>query len=189
MLILALVLSSLVLAVDLITPRGISVAALYVIPVILVQGAGSISYTVITAAVCACMASIGIIVAPDIGVRPGVVLADYAIVLITLTATVVIGVIAVRRAVQLQTVSKLLTMCAWTKKVKAQGEWVPIEEYLTRHVGVTITHGMTEESARRFLADSGLEVDENELATGGAAALHSRDRVGSSLNPLQLVRR
>lgn len=122
-----------VLVIDLLTPRGISVAGL---------------------------ASVGIIVAPDIGVSPSIVLVDYGIVLLTLMATAVIGIISSRRSAQLQTVSKLLTMCAWTKKVKVQDEWIPVEDYLRKHLGVTISHGMTEESARQFLADSGIEVEE-----------------------------
>ncbi len=77
-------------------------------------------------------------------------------------ATAVIGIISSRRSAQLQTVSKLLTMCAWTKKVKVQDEWIPVEDYLRKHLGVTISHGMTEESARQFLADSGIEVEETK---------------------------
>ncbi len=151
-----------VLVIDLLTPRGISVAALYVIPVIVVQRAGSIVYTMIVAVISAGLASVGIIVAPDIGVSPSIVLADYGIVLLTLMATAVIGIISSRRSARLQTVSKLLTMCAWTKKVKVQDEWIPVEDYLRKHLGVTISHGMTEESARQFLADSGIEVEETK---------------------------
>lgn len=151
-----------VLVIDLLTPRGISVAALYVIPVIVVQRAGSIAYTMIVAVISAGLASVGIILAPEIGVAPSIVLADYGIVLLTLMATAVIGIISSRRSAQLQTVSKLLTMCAWTKKVKVQDEWIPVEDYLRKHLGVTISHGMTEESARQFLADSGIEVEETK---------------------------
>lgn len=147
---------------DLFTPRGISVAALYVIPIILVQRARSMMFTMITAVVCAGLASLGIVLAPDIGEPSYVVLSDYTIMLVTLTAAAAIGIIANRRAAQLQTMSKLLTMCAWTKKVKVQGEWIPIEDYLMKHLGVTITHGMTEESARQFLADAGIELEKEE---------------------------
>jgi hypothetical protein len=151
-----------ILAVEIFTPRGITVAALYVIPIIVVQRAASIVYTMLASVLCAGLASLGIILSPDIGVPSHVVLADYAIVLVTLTATATIGIITSRRAAQLQTVSKLLTMCAWTKKVKVQGEWIPVEDYLTKHVGLTISHGMTEDSAREFLADAGIEVEEKE---------------------------
>lgn len=149
-----------VFVLDIATPRGVSVAALYVIPVIISQRAASTLYTVIVAIVCAVLTSIGIIVTPELGVAPDVVLMDYAIVLVTLTATAVIGIIATRRATQVRTMSKLLTMCSWTKKVKVQGEWISIEEYLGKYLGVTITHGMTEESARHFLEKAGIEVED-----------------------------
>ena len=151
-----------VFVLDLVTPRGVSVAALYVIPVIISQRAVSIFYTVVIAVLCAVFASIGIIVAPEIGVAPQVVLADYAIILTTLAATAVIGIIANRRAAQVRSMSKLLTMCSWTKKVKVQGQWIPIEDYLAKHLGVTITHGMTEESARQFLEKAGIEIGEGK---------------------------
>ncbi len=161
-LIVSLLVAGAVFVLDLVTPRGVSVAALYVIPVIMSQRAASILYTVVIAVICAAFATIGIIVAPEIGVAPQVVLADYAIVLATLVATAVIGIIATRRAAQVRSMSTLLTMCSWTKKVKVQGEWIPIEDYLRKHLGVTITHGMTEESARQFLEKAGIEIGEGE---------------------------
>ena len=158
----SLLVAALVFVLDLVTPRGVSVAALYVIPVIISQRAASILYTATIAVLCAVFASIGIIVAPEIGVAPQIVLADYAIILVTLAATAVIGVIATRRAAQVRSMSKLLTMCSWTKKVKFQGQWIPIEDYLGKHLGVTITHGMTEELAREFLDKAGIEIGEGE---------------------------
>jgi PAS domain S-box-containing protein len=35
------------------------------------------------------------------------------------------------------------TLCAWTKQVKLEDEWVPIEEYLYRAHGITVSHGMS----------------------------------------------
>ncbi len=53
-------------------------------------------------------------------------------------------------------------MCAWTKKVKVHDEWIPVEDYLRKHLGVTISHGMSPESAREFLAYSRIEVEETK---------------------------
>lgn len=159
---LSLLAAGAVFVLDLVTPRGVSVAALYVIPVIMSQRAASIFYTVVIAVLCAVFATSGIIIAPEIGVAPQIVLADYAIIVTTLAATAVIGIIANRRAAQVRSMSKLLTMCSWTKKVKVQGQWIPIEDYLAKHLGVTITHGMTEESARQFLEKAGIEIGESE---------------------------
>ncbi len=138
-------------------PRGVGFGALYVIPVVLVQRAGSTWYTVAMAVVGAALASLGLVLSPDIGVPPVVVIADYAIVLVVLAATAILGIVASRRSAQLRKVTDLLTICAWTKKVKVSDQWVPIEDYLTKHVGVTITHGMSEESMNKLLAEAGLE--------------------------------
>ncbi|OYT72917.1 MAG: hypothetical protein CFK52_03720 [Chloracidobacterium sp. CP2_5A] len=45
----------------------------------------------------------------------------------------------------------LITICAWSKKVKLDGEWVTFEEFLARRFGAQISHGMTREAARAIL--------------------------------------
>ncbi len=142
-----------IFVVDVIVPRGINLAALYVVPIILLQSASSTLYTALMAVLCGILAAVAIVFSPDIGVPFKVVLADYAIILIALVATTMLGVIANRRSIQLQTVSKLLTMCAWTKKVRVRGEWIEFEDYLRTDLGVTITHGMSEEMATKLLAE------------------------------------
>jgi PAS domain S-box-containing protein len=37
---------------------------------------------------------------------------------------------------------RVLSMCAWTKRVRVGDEWVSIEEYLSEHHGLRISHGM-----------------------------------------------
>jgi hypothetical protein len=39
----------------------------------------------------------------------------------------------------------ILTMSAYSKQVRVNGRWVPIEEYLREELGIEISHGMTEE--------------------------------------------
>jgi hypothetical protein len=39
----------------------------------------------------------------------------------------------------------ILTMSAYSKQVRVNGRWVPIEEYLRDELGIEISHGMTEE--------------------------------------------
>lgn len=41
-----------------------------------------------------------------------------------------------------QSDSAVLTLCAWTKRVKLGGEWISIERYLAESHGVHISHGM-----------------------------------------------
>jgi hypothetical protein len=39
----------------------------------------------------------------------------------------------------------IVMLCAWTKRVKEDGKWVPLEEFLERHFLVRISHGMSDE--------------------------------------------
>ncbi len=45
---------------------------------------------------------------------------------------------------------KLVTVCAWSKKIKVDGRWVTFEEFLVDSLGVKITHGIAPEAARTF---------------------------------------
>ncbi|MDQ6939724.1 MAG: hypothetical protein M3119_06155 [Verrucomicrobiota bacterium] len=147
----------LIFGVDVLVPRGIMVASLYVIPVILLHNANSKFYTITFAILCAALTFLGELLSPDIGVPAIVIMADFAIVLTILSATTMLSVIATRRASQLRAVTKLLTLCAWTKKVRVRDEWIPLEAYLRNELGVTITHGMSEESAGKFLSEIRIE--------------------------------
>ncbi len=153
-----------ILAIDCLVPRGVSISPLYVIPIVLVQRAESIAWTVAGGICCAILATAGLIVSANVGIPANIVLADYAVTQMIIFATTLLGVIANRRKAQLQMVSHLLTMCAWTKKVKVRGVWVPVEQFLIENLGIRITHGISEEQAQKFLSKSGLEVSEEESA-------------------------
>lgn len=43
---------------------------------------------------------------------------------------------------------KLVTVCAWSRKIKVDGRWVTFEEYLVENLGLRITHGIDPEAAR-----------------------------------------
>jgi PAS domain S-box-containing protein len=46
---------------------------------------------------------------------------------------------------------KLLTMCAWTKRVRLGDEWLSIERYLSRAHGVAVSHGIAPDAFEKFL--------------------------------------
>jgi hypothetical protein len=52
-----------------------------------------------------------------------------------------------RRMHELET---MITVCAWTHRVKYQGMWVSFEEYLRRRFNLRFTHGISEEAARKL---------------------------------------
>ena len=47
---------------------------------------------------------------------------------------------------------KLVTVCAWSRKIRVDGRWVTFEEYLVDNLGVKITHGIDPEAARTLTA-------------------------------------
>jgi PAS domain S-box-containing protein len=44
----------------------------------------------------------------------------------------------------------LLKICAWTKRVEIDGHWIPVDEFLSDHLHLKLTHGMSVEGARLF---------------------------------------
>lgn len=51
---------------------------------------------------------------------------------------------------RLRRAEQILTVCAWSKTVRYEGEWVSYDEYLTRKFGISITHGISPEEARKM---------------------------------------
>jgi GAF domain-containing protein len=45
---------------------------------------------------------------------------------------------------------RLVTVCAWSRKIKVDGRWVTFEEFLVNNLGVRITHGIAPEAAREL---------------------------------------
>jgi PAS domain S-box-containing protein len=47
----------------------------------------------------------------------------------------------------------LLKICAWTKRIEIDGRWIPVDEFLSDHLHLKLTHGMSVEGARLFHKD------------------------------------
>ncbi len=54
----------------------------------------------------------------------------------------------------------LVTLCAWSKTVRHEGEWLTFESYLERRFGLVTTHGMSPKAMEKFEAE--------DLRAGGA---------------------
>lgn len=48
----------------------------------------------------------------------------------------------------------LQVVCAWTKQIQVQGKWISIEEFLTRHLNIQLTHGIAPEAVRALVEES-----------------------------------
>lgn len=44
----------------------------------------------------------------------------------------------------------LLKICAWTKRIEIDGRWIPVDEFLSDHLHLKLTHGMSVEGAQLF---------------------------------------
>jgi PAS domain S-box-containing protein len=44
----------------------------------------------------------------------------------------------------------LLKICAWTKRIEIDGRWIPVDDFLSNHLHLKLTHGMSVEGARLF---------------------------------------
>lgn len=51
---------------------------------------------------------------------------------------------------------ELVTLCAWTRTVRYEGEWVSVETYLERRYGVVTSHGMSPAAMRQLKAEEEL---------------------------------
>jgi CHASE3 domain sensor protein len=59
-------------------------------------------------------------------------------------------VLLVLRLLNLQ---QIATVCAWSKTIRYQDDWISFEEYLRRKFGIVTTHGISHEMAAQLLAN------------------------------------
>jgi hypothetical protein len=80
---------------------------------------------------------------------------------------------AARQTKELQErVDSLVTICAWSRTVEYQGEWISFEEYLLRRFNVNTSHGMSpaekEKILKKLEGDGGPGIrTQNEAQNGG----------------------
>lgn len=51
---------------------------------------------------------------------------------------------------------KIMTVCAWTKKVKIAGKWMTFDEFLVNELGLALTHGCAPEAEAALYQSFGL---------------------------------
>lgn len=72
-----------------------------------------------------------------------------------------------RALAEVRTLSDMIPMCAWCRKVRDdEGYWSRIEEYLGRHAGSTVSHGLCSDCASRM--EAGLDPEEPRPHPGAA---------------------
>lgn len=46
----------------------------------------------------------------------------------------------------------VVRMCAWTRQLELDGEWVSFEEYLEKRFGLIVSHGICDDAMQRLVA-------------------------------------
>jgi hypothetical protein len=96
--------------------------------------------------------------------------------LIRVSVLMFIAFLAIRAARQTkelqERVDSLVTICAWSRTVEYQGEWISFEEYLLRRFNVNTNHGMSPAEKEKILTklegDGGPGIrTQNEAQHGG----------------------
>ncbi len=72
--------------------------------------------------------------------------------LITLAAVLALTV-ARLLILRVRELEDLITVCAWTNRVKYEGKWVSFEQYLHKRFNLHFTHGISEEATRKLLLE------------------------------------
>jgi ABC-type multidrug transport system fused ATPase/permease subunit len=150
--------AALVFIADLRSPRGLTVTSLYVVPILLTLVSDRPRLTLGVAGACTLLVLVGYHFSPDAGVPTWIALADCLIVILLIWVTSWLGVEITRAKRRIRELEKWLTLCAWTKQVNVDGQWIPIERYLADYCGLKLTHGMSQEALNRFMGEVGREI-------------------------------
>lgn len=78
-----------------------------------------------------------------------------------------------------ETGPELVTLCAWTRTVRYEGEWISVEAYLERRYGVRTSHTISPEAERLVEARLELHVPASPEASAGGEqqAVHRTRRL------------
>jgi len=161
-LIAALLSAGLIFVTDLDVPLGIAFGSLYIISVLCTIPIESRRITYGMAAWCVVLTILAEWIAPDIGTDAVVTDANLGISVLCILISAILGNIVHQKRQQVTKISKLLTICAWTKKIKVGEKWLTMEEYLSSYLGLRLTHGISEEAAGKLKTELGLEVDQHK---------------------------
>jgi hypothetical protein len=132
---------------------GVAVGALYVFPILCVLRLEQQHVTLIFAIVASFLTVVKLFFWPILVDAAWMVYCNRSISILVIWSTALLGRSNLKKKDQIREISSMLTICAWSKKVKVAGEWIPIDVYLSQHLGMKLNHGITEEAAQAMLKE------------------------------------
>ena len=154
----ALAVTAVILYVDLQLPLGVTITVFYIIPIMISLMSDRREYTFGLAIFCTLLIVLGYLLSPSIGIPKWVSVIDRSAIILVIWITAVLGIETVRAKKKIREMGKLLTICAWTKQIRIDDKWIPIEEYLVKHCGLKLTHGITKEAQQLYFKDMDIDI-------------------------------
>jgi hypothetical protein len=139
--------------VQMFVPLGIAHGALYTLPVLLSLRLKDARFTLGLAVAASVLVLAGFLVSPGIGIPLAIVVTNRALSLLLIWSVAVFGVRLIRAEQTITGLKEMITLCAWTKQVKVNGRWIPIEQYLRDHHHLELTHGISDDAAQQWRAE------------------------------------
>ena len=72
---------------------------------------------------------------------------------------IVFGITAGALQLRSERLGRLVTVCAWSRMIQYNGEWLTLEEYLARRFSVSVTHGISPQQLDVLMKDELLQPD------------------------------
>ncbi|HCE42709.1 MAG TPA: hypothetical protein DET40_04105 [Lentisphaeria bacterium] len=57
---------------------------------------------------------------------------------------------------------KLIKVCAWTRKIKVEDEWLTIEEFMKKYLDKDVTHGISPEAFEKMFKETKVSYDSKQ---------------------------
>ena len=75
---------------------------------------------------------------------------ELTALLIVLGLDSIVAILFIFLLRRLERMQEMITICAWSKLIEFEGEWLSIEEYLSRRLDARITHGISHAEAEKM---------------------------------------
>lgn len=80
-------------------------------------------------------------------------LLDQTILFVLVGIAAIALIVIVSVLLRLEHLRQIVTVCAWTGRVKYEGEWIRLEDYLNKRFGVSVSHGISKEAAEKMMQE------------------------------------
>lgn len=60
---------------------------------------------------------------------------------------------------RMQSLNRIVTVCAWSKTIKSGGRWISFESYLQEQFGISVSHGMSKEVYNKLMSETDQAAD------------------------------